>query len=165
MIKIKISNVLFILKALILFRYNFLNGFLVSLRLKSGGRRLSVDRYVTIRNKNNLELGDDCVINSFVHIWAGNLGVKIGDRVLIASHTAITNVSHDYNTNNIRFDPVIENPVIIGNDVWIGTHVTILPGVIIGDGAVIGAGAVVNKNVESNAIVIGVPARTIKFKG
>ncbi len=50
-------------------------------------------------------------------------------------------------------------PVRIGDKVWIGANVTILPGVSIGDGAIIAAGAVVNKNVPSNTIVAGVPAK------
>lgn len=54
--------------------------------------------------------------------------------------------------------------VIIGNDVWIGTNVTILPSVVIGDGAVIGAGSVVTKSVPDYAIVVGVPARVMRYR-
>ena len=39
---------------------------------------------------------------SFVHIW-GNGGVKIGDRVMIATHTAITSLTHDYNYENMIY--------------------------------------------------------------
>ena len=53
-------------------------------------------------------------------------------------------------------------PVKIGNKVWIGAHATILPGVTIGDGAVVAAGAVVTKDVPSNVVVAGVPAKVIK---
>ncbi len=45
---------------------------------------------------------------------------------------------------------------------WIGSNAVILPGVTIEDGAVIAAGAVVSKDVPSNVVVGGVPARIIK---
>lgn len=54
--------------------------------------------------------------------------------------------------------------VIIGNDVWIGSHATIMSGVTIGDGAVIGAYSVVAKNVPPYAIVVGNPARIVRYR-
>ena len=54
--------------------------------------------------------------------------------------------------------------VIIGNDVWIGCHTLILGGVHIGNGAVIGAGAVVAKDVPPYAVVVGNPARIVKYR-
>lgn len=54
--------------------------------------------------------------------------------------------------------------IAIGNDVWIGAHATILSGVTIGDGAVIGACSVVAKDVQPYAIVVGNPARVVKFR-
>lgn len=54
-------------------------------------------------------------------------------------------------------------PVVIGNHVWIGSRAMILKGVKIGDDAVIAAGAIVTKDVPSNSIVAGVPARVIRY--
>lgn len=54
--------------------------------------------------------------------------------------------------------------VIIGNDVWIGCNCLILEGVMIGDGAIIGAGAVVTKDVPPYSVVVGVPAKVIKYR-
>jgi len=54
--------------------------------------------------------------------------------------------------------------VVIGNDCWIGTEVMILSGVNIGHGAVIGARAVVSKDVPPYAVVVGNPARVVKFR-
>ncbi len=59
-----------------------------------------------------------------------------------------------------RFQETAET--VVGNDVWIGYRAIILPGVRVADGAIIGSGAVVTKDVESYAIVGGVPARVIK---
>ncbi|SHF98017.1 hypothetical protein SAMN05444339_1332 [Loktanella atrilutea] len=53
---------------------------------------------------------------------------------------------------------------IIGSDVWIGYGAYIKNGVTIGDGAVIGARSVVTKDVPPYAIVVGHPARVIKYR-
>ncbi|WP_242532542.1 acyltransferase [Nocardioides sp. S5] len=56
-------------------------------------------------------------------------------------------------------------PIVIEDDVWIGARVTILKGVTIGSGAVVAAGSVVTKDVESNSIVGGNPAKQISRRG
>ncbi len=53
---------------------------------------------------------------------------------------------------------------IIGNDVWIGVNALILDGVKIGDGVIIGANAVVTKDVPAFAIVVGSPAKIIRYR-
>jgi acetyltransferase-like isoleucine patch superfamily enzyme len=69
---------------------------------------------------------------------------------------------------NLKFckvDRVKDTPTKIGNDVWIGNSAIIMPNVTeIGDGAVIGAGAVVNKNVPPYAVVVGNPARIVRYR-
>lgn len=52
----------------------------------------------------------------------------------------------------------------IGNDVWIGCNAVVLAGVTVGDGAVIGAGSVVTKDVPAYAVVVGNPARIMRYR-
>ncbi|MCY1461774.1 dTDP-3-amino-3,6-dideoxy-alpha-D-galactopyranose 3-N-acetyltransferase [compost metagenome] len=45
----------------------------------------------------------------------------------------------------------------------IGANATVLPGVTIGEYAMVGAGAVVTKDVPPKAVVVGNPARILRF--
>ena len=61
-------------------------------------------------------------------------------------------------------DMPFKGDTVIGNDVWIGQNATILPGVHIGDGAIIGANSVVASDVEPYSIVVGNPAKLIRYR-
>lgn len=50
----------------------------------------------------------------------------------------------------------------IGKRCFIGANAIILPGVTIGDEVIVGSGAVVTKDVPSNCIVVGNPAKIIR---
>ena len=53
---------------------------------------------------------------------------------------------------------------IVGNDVWIGDDVTIMGGITVSDGAIIGTGSIVTKNVPAYGIVVGSPAKIIRYR-
>lgn len=59
---------------------------------------------------------------------------------------------------------VLKGDIDIGNDVWIGQEAFFLSGIKVGDGAIIGARAVVAKDVQPYSIVVGNPARHIRFR-
>jgi acetyltransferase-like isoleucine patch superfamily enzyme len=164
----KITNILNIPQAVILsfypLRMNSIRGLIYKFKFGKSGWGTSMDRYITINDAKNIQIGECCVLNSFIHIWAGPAGLKIGNRVLIASHTAITTLTHSTDKANIRFNSVIDKPIVIEDDVWIGAHSVIMPGVTIGKGAVVGAGSVVTKSVSANTVVAGVPAKLLKYR-
>lgn len=117
-----------------------------------------------------LVIGDQVQLNDYVHIGAIN-SIVIGNDVLIASRVFITDHQHgNYEGDQPHSSPDVapeqrvlsSKSVYIADRVWIGENATILPGVTIGEGAVIGAGAVVSKDIPSNSIAVGVPAKVIK---
>lgn len=54
--------------------------------------------------------------------------------------------------------------ICIGNDVWLGRNVVIVNYSNIGNGVIAGAGTIITKDVPDYAIVVGVPARIIKYR-
>ena len=86
--------------------------------------------------------------------------ITIGKKVAIGDEVVI----QDYDGHELTGQKDSSLPIIIGNHVWIGQRATILKGVTIGDGAVIACNAVVTKDVPSNCLVAGVPAKVIREK-
>jgi len=80
----------------------------------------------------------------------------------ISTHAIFYNPKLDYAKKEAD---IKRKGMLIGNDVFVGHNVTILPGVNkIGDGALIGAGSVVTRDVPDFAIVVGNPAKVIKYR-
>lgn len=112
-------------------------------------------------------------IGSFgVSIGKGTIimgGVRISNDVIIGEKGIIyynTIVTHDCNLGNfVQISPgvVILGGCKIGDYCQIGANATILPKVTLGKNVIVGAGAVVTENQPDNAVVIGIPAKCIKF--
>lgn len=65
---------------------------------------------------------------------------------------------------HITSNSVIGGNVTVGKGAHIGTNSTIRENVTIGDFALIGSGSVVLNNVSENSIVVGNPAKVLRFK-
>ena len=109
--------------------------------------------------KRGLKIGNNVTIMGEViidpsHCWH----IEIGNNVIIAPRVHI--LAHDASTKIFLNHSRVAN-VKIGNRVFIGAGTIILPGVTIGDNVVIGAGSVLKKNVPSNSVAVGNPAKVI----
>ena len=111
----------------------------------------------------NIIIGDNVFIGNNTEFNISNK-ISIGKDCLIASNCRF--IDHNHGLNNINIPIRLQKPksssITIDENVWIGTNSTILLGVSIGKGSIIGAGSVVNKNIPSNEIWAGVPAKLIR---
>ncbi|MEP6662093.1 MAG: acyltransferase [Verrucomicrobiota bacterium] len=88
--------------------------------------------------------------------------ITVGEGTIIGSGALI--IDNDFHTPSgewgwSKSSPEQARPILIGRGVFIGARAIILKGVTIGDRAVVGAGAVVTRDVPSNRIAVGNPAR------
>lgn len=80
-------------------------------------------------------------------------GIHIDEECYLASGSIV--FSHDYSRN-------LHEDTFIGKRCFIGANAIIMCGVKIGDECIVGSGAIVTKDVPSNCIVAGNPAKIIR---
>ena len=106
----------------------------------------------------NVHVGDNVYAN-FNLTLVDDAHIYIGDHTMIAPGCVITTVDHPKQPGARRGFTSRAQAIKIGRDVWIGANCTIFPGVTIGDNVIIGSNSVVNKNIPSNTVAFGSPAR------
>jgi acetyltransferase-like isoleucine patch superfamily enzyme len=84
--------------------------------------------------------------------------IHIGKNTTVSSRVSILSHEHNKRVNGLP----LKREVFIGERCSIGTGSIIVGGVRIGDEVIVGAGSVVVKDVPSNCIVAGNPARIIR---
>lgn len=129
---------------------NFIKRILQSLRGEVSTERL-IKMGLKVGRNFNRQAG--CIID-YSHCWL----ITIGNDVTFAPRVHI--LAHDASTKKILGYTKI-GKVNIEDNVFIGANSTILPSVSIGKGAIIGANSVVVKDIPSNAVAAGNPAKVI----
>lgn len=92
-------------------------------------------------------------------IFIGN-NVRFASHVLLVTHDVVHAMLNNIPGQDYEYKEKIGD-IRIGDNVFIGSNTTILYDVTIGSNVVIAAGSVVNKDIPSNSVVAGVPARVI----
>ena len=104
-------------------------------------------------------LGQECTISAFQH-------VSIGRECILADRVMLIDFDHGVVEveRPIREQGIYKRDVHIGHNVWIGYGAAFLRGVSVGDNSVVGTYAVVTRDVPTNAVVGGVPARLLRMR-
>jgi acetyltransferase-like isoleucine patch superfamily enzyme len=104
-------------------------------------------------------MGQECTISAFQ-------SVKIGRECIIADRVMLIDFDHGVVEveRPIRLQGIYKRDVEVGHNCWIGYGACILRGATVGDNCIIGTTTVVTKDVPSNAVVGGVPARLLRMR-
>jgi acetyltransferase-like isoleucine patch superfamily enzyme len=143
------------------------------------GRNVKLSKFI---NLYGCEVGDETKIGAFVEIQKN---AKVGCRCKISSHTFICEgvtiedevfIGHNVTFVNDSFPRATHTSgILLADGDWkvektlvkrgasIGSGATILSNVVIGENALIGAGSVVTQDVPARAIVVGNPARVLRY--
>ena len=143
------------------------------------GRDVKLSKFI---NLYGCEIGDETKIGAFVEIQKNAFvgkrckisshtficeGVTIEDNVFVGHSVAFINDSYPRSTTaegglQTESDWKVER-TLVKKGASIGSGCTILANITIGENALVGAGSVVTKDVPANAIVVGNPARFLRY--
>jgi len=127
--------------------YHFINAYECKI-----GDKTKIGAFVEIQK--GVSIGKNCKIQSHTFICEG---VKIEDNVFIGHNVTFINDNYPRVSGKWKL-----TKTVIKKGASIGSSATIIGGITIGEKALVGAGAVVTKNVPSNTVVVGNPARILR---
>ena len=104
---------------------------------------------------------DEKVFFNFNCVLLDVMPIRIGSNVLFGPNVQIYTATHPIDAQERRKRFEFAKSITIGDDCWIGGGVIISPGIKIGNRCVVGAGAVVTKDIPSDTLVVGNPAKPV----
>lgn len=94
---------------------------------------------------------------------APGVTVVAREEIRVGSGSQLGEFSSVRDHNHCRSDEALDGfttaAVYLGTDIWMGARSAVLMGVSVGSSSTIGANAVVTRDIPSNSVAVGVPAR------
>lgn len=128
--------------------------FVVIFRGATVGSDCNICAHVLIEG--DVKIGDRVTVKSGVQLWDG---LRVEDDVFIGPNVTFTNDA--FPRSRVHPGAFVQTRVCAGAS--IGGGAVILPGVTIGAGAMVGAAAVVTRDVAARSVVVGNPARHVRW--
>jgi sugar O-acyltransferase (sialic acid O-acetyltransferase NeuD family) len=119
-------------------------------------------------------VSEDAKVSPTSQLFEGvfiNNGVVVASKAVVARHAIINRlagIGHHSTISEFAFigpGAQILGNCVIGKGSYVGAGSVILEGVKVGDNSIVGAGSVVTKNVPSNEVVYGNPAKFVRENG
>lgn len=118
------------------------------------GDNCNINAQVLIEN--DVVIGNNVTVKSGVQLWDGT---RVEDDVFIGPNATFTN---DFMPRSKQY-PKSFLGITLRHGASIGANATLLPGITVGERAMVGAGAVVTEDVPAYAVVVGNPAKVIRY--
>lgn len=152
------------------------------------GARIQNAQVIIHGNNNRLVIGRDCIVgpdccfrlegnNIIISVGEGstftrncvfsaqedNMSIEVGKDCMFSNTITVrTSDSHPIYSEGTGARINNPKPVIIGAHVWVAPNTKIMKGAMIGSGAVIGSDTMVNREIPSNCLAVGTPAKVVK---
>ncbi len=106
--------------------------------------------------ENDVVVGDRVTLKCGVQLWDG---IRLEDDVFVGPNATFTNDPFPRSRRHLEAYP----RTLVREGASIGANATILCGLTVGRRAMVGAGAVVTRSVPAHAVVVGNPARIVRY--
>ena len=118
------------------------------------GKECNICDHVFVEN--DVSVGDRVTVKCGVQLWDG---IRLEDDVFVGPNVTFTNDPMPRSRQHLSRYP----ETVVRRGASLGANATILPGITIGQHAMVGAGAVVTRSVPPYAVVVGNPARIVRY--